>query len=163
MNEYNENYNTNYQQGDMYGQQGNSFPQQDNTNAQSGGMYAYAAPKKKAGTVFFIIRLALCCLGIFIGGLLVFNTLTGDDIFFGLGISGSGDYAWQSVKFGADFYTEIYAITRNAAYNTYHTVSILNDGLNIICLVLGFCMVLGFGMKLVSVIEKRKKPSSQNN
>lgn len=102
------------------------------------------------------VSIILCIIGIFIGLYLVFCTLS-DDFFFGMYLGGWGDCPNESLYFGADFYTEMYDVTQDVAYNTREAVSLLEDGFKTVSVVLGSSMALGFGLKMVDLIQKHKE------
>lgn len=120
----------------------------------------YNTEFKKSSKICQIIKMVLCVIGIIIGALLLLNTLLGDDFFFGISIFGYS-ISLNDCVFGADFYTEIYTATSRIN----DSIGILSETVEsvgkTISIMLGFVFILGFGIKLLNIIDEYTKSYSK--
>lgn len=142
-------------------EENNCINEMKNQNADVPLSYFTEQPKgtvsvHNLGKTLFIIKIIICAIGIFIGGLLLINGFIKSDLFFGIDFHADGDYVTKAV-FGADFYTEIHEATCIAANNINDVTYMLSNSLKAFAIAFGSFMVLISGFALCITIEKRNK------
>ncbi len=106
-------------------------------------MPEYAAPKKD---IVFILRMILCGIGIIAGLYLIICACVGEEAFQSYDFMDHLGYA----SYGGDFYTDIYYAGRSIHKNTAFTAWLLT-------LVSGIGLTLGFGLKMLTCIDQKKR------
>lgn len=103
---------------------------------------------------FFKTKLIICIINVAFGIFMVIYGLSGE-------FKGYADYS-NSMKFGADFYTEEYSATKNAANNLGYLINSLNDLGTVICIAIGMAFILCGLFALFCVLGNNKKTTADN-
>lgn len=66
------------------------------------------------------------------------------------------------LKFGADFYTEMYAVTKDVGYAVNRTTKAVHECAGWIVIVLGAMTACNYGNQLVEILEDKKRAGGQS-
>ena len=96
-----------------------------------------------------VFRTIACVIGIFIGiGIIAFGMEQTNLFFTDIG---------ESIKFGADFYTEMYDVTKEVGYEICNALGYIRRAIGLLIVSIGAVDVCYFLFKLFDVTNTKKK------
>ncbi len=113
-----------------------------------------ASVTDKSDKAIFVLKIIICALGMAMGLLAILNVIVPGALF---GLYAYDYYSWYDpVTFGADFYTEIHDAVSNCIWGIGNVNESIVEATNIAQILAGSGFFLGFGFKLLTVMENRK-------